>query len=176
MFNTGLPLHPVVVHLPMALAVLIPILSFGVIWWAARSPSAFAAWKIVIAAYVILIGTGLIAMKTGENEEEVVESKVGESLIESHEEKAEIFLWAAGVAAVLAIGAGLVRTDSARRSLMWASSLGSLVVAGTGAWTGHAGGEMVYKHGAASAYQQGQADAPQSGSSGSEENEEEDDD
>jgi uncharacterized membrane protein len=176
MFGNGLPVHPLIVHLPMALAVLIPILSFGVIWWVARSAQAFGAWKIVIASYAILIGTGLVAMKTGENEEAVVENRVAESLIEDHEERAEIFLWIAGFAAALAVGALFVKNESTRRTVMIASAIGSLAVAGAGAWTGHAGGELVYKHGAAAAYAQPQGNNPQAVGEGATATEEEEDD
>jgi uncharacterized membrane protein len=151
------PLHPAVVHLPIALALLIPLLAALAALSIQRSWLPARLWLAVVLLQALLIGGGLFAEETGEHEQGRVEKAVDEQLIDEHEEAAERFVWLAG-AALLVSGLGLLqgqRGEIAR----WASvavSLGVLAAAGA---AGHLGGELVYKHGAASAYVDGSAGA-----------------
>ncbi len=144
------PLHPAVVHLPMALAVLVPILAglcLAAIW---RGLLPARAWAAIVLLQALLLGTAWVALETGEHEEERVERWVGEQHIEAHEEAAERFMLLAGLT-LLPIGAGLLpgrRGFGARV----AGTAAALAVLGAGAYVGHLGGELVYEHGAASAY------------------------
>jgi uncharacterized membrane protein len=154
--------HPKVVHVPVALAVLMPLIAGGValaVWrdWIDRR-----AWLGVVLLQAVLVGSGGLAMNTGEREEERVERIVPETYIEAHEEAAEAFVWAAaGVLLVMALPLAL--PDSrARRAALLAGFLGSLVVFGFGYRAGEAGGALVYQHGAAQAYSVGTTDAPPS--------------
>lgn len=144
--------HPKVVHLPMALAVLMPLIASGLLlaWWRSWLPR--RGWFLAIGLQAILLGSGILALRTGEAEEDRVERVVAERFIEEHEEAAEVFVWASGgVLAVMILAAAL----GARRSglpLAAAATLGTLLVLGLGYRTGHAGGSLVYQHGAAQAY------------------------
>ncbi len=147
----GLPLHPAVVHIPLGLALVLPL--FAVVgciglWkkWIPRR-----AWLAIVLAQAILLASGLFARYEGEEEEERVERIVGERNIEEHEDWAEIFLWAAAGSLLLSIFT-LAGSEAAERWLATATVLASLVVAGLALQTGHSGGELVYVHGAASAY------------------------
>ena len=101
---------------------------------------------------VALVGTVWIAAETGEHEEDRVERVVAERHIEEHEEAAERFLALAALVLPLA-AAGMLsgRVGTINRALTIALSLVALVAAG---YTGHSGGELVYRHGAAAAYVQ----------------------
>jgi hypothetical protein len=144
--------HPKVVHLPMALGVLMPILAGGLLlaWWRSWLPR--RAWFIAIGLQLILLGSGVLALQSGEVEEERVERVVSDHLIEQHEEAAEAFVWASGgVLAVMILTAAL----GARRAALptaAAATLGTILVLGLGYRTGQAGGSLVYEHGAARAY------------------------
>ena len=157
----GLPLHPAIVHLPLALALLMPLIAAGLAWalWTGRL--SLRAWTIVVAVQALLLGGGLVAMNTGESDEERVEAVVSESLLHRHEEAAEQFVWAAGL--TLALSA-LVLLAGRRRPVANALALSvvtaTLVVAGLGLRVGHAGGQLVYVHGAASAYASAASAAP----------------
>jgi len=148
----ALPLHPALVHLPLGLAVLAPLLVAGLGWavWTERLPR--AAWLVVVLMTVAMAGGGYAAMLTGQDEEEVVEDVVPEAAIHEHEERAEMFVWAAGVTAVLALLGAALKPRGARRAAIAATFVGTLAVAGLGWATGEAGGELVYVHGAASAH------------------------
>lgn len=148
----SLPLHPKLVHLPIALAVLMPLLSAGLLlaWWRAWLPR--RGWLVVVALQAVLVVSGVAALRTGETDEERVEARVAETAIEAHEEAAQLFVM--GGAAVLLVGLAAVflRREGAARGLAAAATAGTLAVLFLGYRTGEAGGRLVYQHGAASAY------------------------
>lgn len=144
--------HPKIVHLPIALGVLMPLLAGGVLlaWWQKWLPA--RTWVLVVALQAILLGSGLVALQTGESEEERVERVVPEQAIEEHEEAAEVFVWASGgVLGLMLLALGVSRRKAGLPTAAVAT-LGTLAVFGVGYRTGQAGGDLVYRHNAASAY------------------------
>lgn len=144
--------HPELVHLPIALGVLMPLVAGGLLlaWWRKWLPG--RAWVVAIALQAVLVASGVMALRSGEAEEERVEPFVVDSAIEAHEEAAEAFVWASG--GVLAIMA-LALVLSTRRSgsvAAAAATVGTVAVLGLGYRTGQAGGDLVYRHGAAQAH------------------------
>lgn len=146
------PLHPAIVHFPIALAVLVPLLALLAAiairagWLPAR------LWLAVVLLQGLLVGSAWVAIETGENEEERVERAVSERRIEVHEEAAERFLGLAGVAwAITALGLLGGSLGTAGRVASIAAAAAVLVA---GVSVGHSGGELVYRHGAAQAYVQ----------------------
>ena len=148
----SMPLHPAIVHLPLALAILMPLVASGFAWalWTGRIRP--RAWLAVVAFQALLLGSGLVATRTGEAEEERVESVVQKSALHQHEELADQFVWAGGVTLVLAGLVLVVRRPIAARMLVSGVVVATIVVAALGLRVGHAGGQLVYVHGAASAY------------------------
>jgi uncharacterized membrane protein len=146
----GVPLHPMIVHFPMVLVVLLPISAAAALWAIRRGAVPARAWAVPVLLAGALALSAFVALKTGEAEEEKVERVVGERALHGHEEAAERFLVLSGVIFLL-LGTGLSRgtLGSAARTLGTAGTF-ALVVAGV--QVGKAGGELVYRHGAASAY------------------------
>jgi len=144
--------HPKVVHLPMALAVLMPLVAGGATfaWW--RGWFDRRVWFIVFFLQAALAGSGFVAMNTGEAEEERVEEIVVERYIESHEEAAEGFVWASAIVLALMALPLALREGRARTAAVIGACLGTLLVFGLGYRAGEAGGRLVYDHGAAQAY------------------------
>lgn len=140
----NLPLHPVIVHLPMALSVLVPLVAIGVVVAIHRGLLPRRAWWIAVVFQAALVGSAALAMRTGEGEEERVEHRISESAIERHEEKAEQFLWVAGLTLLLAGAALPIPSERVARQLMTAAVVATLATAGMGVRVGHAGGELVY--------------------------------
>jgi len=144
--------HPKLVHIPMALGVLMPLVTGGLLlaWWRNWLPR--RGWFLAVALQAILVGSGLLALRSGEAEEERVERVVAERYIEAHEEAAEAFVGASGaVLAMMLLAAAL----GARRSALpvaSAAALATWLVLGLGWRTGQAGGGLVYEQGAARAY------------------------
>ena len=172
----ALPLHPKLVHLPMALAVLMPLLTSGVLlaWWRGWLPK--RTWVLTCAAQALLVGSGWLAMSTGEADEERVEHRVPEAAIEAHEEAAETFVWGSGIVLALALVPLLLKDSRAARSTGLATVAGAIVVLYLGVQVGEAGGALVYRHGAASAFATDAANPPAPFATPSREHEDDDDD
>ena len=158
------PLHPAVVHFPIVLAVLLPFFMIGALIAVRRGARPGRIWALPAGLALLLLISTFAAVKTGEAQEETVERVVSERVIHEHEEAAESFLIAV-VILTLVGGAGLVRgrVGQVARGVGLAGSLAVLVM---GARVGHSGGEMVFKHGAASAYVTGGVPAAGKGGDG----------
>jgi uncharacterized membrane protein len=151
-----LPLHPKLVHLPIALAVLMPLISGGLLlaWWRDWLPR--RAWWLAVALQGLLLASGLAARSTGEEDEERVEKVVPHDAIEEHEEAATGFLIGGGVTLALALGAALVRRrEGLARGVAAATVVATLVTMWLGFRVGEAGGRLVYQYGAGAAFSAG---------------------
>lgn len=150
----NVPLHPAIVHLPLGLAMLAPVIALIVLipLWRGKLPR--RAWGLVVLLQAALVGTAFVALRTGEAEEETVERIVAEQALEAHEERATVFTWVGVAVLALALGAALTlgRAEKLGLGLAAATVVAGLVVTALGIWTGHAGGQLVYQHGAAAAY------------------------
>jgi uncharacterized membrane protein len=149
---TSLPLHPAIVHLPLGLAFVMPILAIGFAWalWTGRVR--LRAWFVIVALQAVLLGAGLVAMNTGQREEDRVEAVVPDTALEQHEELAEQFVWATGGTLLLAGLVLVLRRPAAARGLATATVLGTVLVTASAIRVGHAGGQLVYKHNAGAVY------------------------
>ena len=147
-----LPLHPKLVHLPMALAVLVPLLAATVLlaWW--RGWFRHRTWVLVAAAQVLLFASGMVAVRTGKQDEHVAERAVPEAAIEAHEEAAEAFQLAAGVVLALCVLPLLLRRPRLAQLAALTATAGTVVVLFLGIRVGAAGGELVYRHNAGAAH------------------------
>jgi len=147
---SGIPLHPLVVHFPVVLVVLLPI-SIAVALWAVRKGATLRrAWAVPVAFAVALTASAWVALETGEDQEDRVEDIVARSALHGHEEAAERFLVLAGVLTVVA-AAGLVG-GSVGKAARIVTAAGAVGLVGAGVQVGHSGGLLVYREGAASAY------------------------
>jgi len=149
------PLHPAVVHFPIVLMLLLPLVAAGALWAMRRGTPLVRAWTIPIAGAAALAGSSWLAVETGEREEERVESVVAEASLHQHEEAAERFLMFSGALLALTT-AGLLRGVPGRAARLGAT-VGAAALAAFGVQVGHSGGNLVYRDGAARAYT---ADAP----------------
>ena len=85
------PLHPAVIHLPIALAVLMPGLAALSIYLIYKGFLPSRSWGAIVLLQALLVASAWAALETGEREEERVERIVAERHIETHEEAAERF-------------------------------------------------------------------------------------
>lgn len=146
-----LPLHPKIVHLPIALAVLLPLLSGGLLLALFREWLPHRAWTLVVAGQLLLVGSGVLALRSGEHDEDLVERAVPEAALEDHEHAGERFVWVGAGVALLAFLPLLLRGSRARLVGCAATFAGTLAVLALGYDVGQKGGELVYRHGAAAA-------------------------
>lgn len=147
------PLHPAIVHLPIALTLLLPLFALGALWAIRKGARASRAWGVTTALFAALSLSAWAAVETGQDQEERVEDVVAEAPFETHEEAAEAFLLLSlGVLGIAAVGLSKGRLGQAARV---AGTVGSAVLVIAGYRVGHSGGELVYRYGAASAYTSG---------------------
>jgi hypothetical protein len=146
------PLHPKLVHVPIALAILMPLVTGGLLiaWWRGALPR--RTWIIAVLLQGILVASGVAASRSGEQDEERVEALVPEAAIDAHEDAAEAFVAASAIVLFFALAALAVPRERIARWIAGAASVGTLVVLLLGYRTGEAGGRLVYQHGAASAF------------------------
>ncbi len=149
------PLHPAVVHLPLALAVLLPILILIALWLGRHADEVIpdklrAIWIPVVFLALVMTGTGYFAQETGEDQEDRVEEVVSRDAIHDHEERAEVFVWMSALLLVASI-AGLVPGATGRYSRYITLGM-AIIVLVLGVRVGGSGGDLVYTHGAAQVY------------------------
>lgn len=158
------PLHPAVVHFPIVLMFLLPVVALASLWRIRRGASPVRAWGVAVAVAAALSLSAWAAVQTGESQMERVEEATAEAPLESHEEMAERFLILSAVLLGLT-GAGLLggRLGAVAQG---ASTAGALAILAAGIPVGHSGGQLVYRYGAASVYATGPA-ASADGSEGS---------
>lgn len=152
----GMPLHSAVVHVPLGVAMLAPLLALWALVGAWRGAGA-SRWGVIAFLQVVIVAGGFYAMSLGKQEEERVERLVPKHAIEVHEEAGERFVWSGVVALVLSV----VTFSVERRLVRWialAAFAATLVTAGLAMRAGLLGGELVFRHGAASAYAKTPAD------------------
>ena len=137
------PLHPAVVHFPIALLIVgAGLATFAVI---------FRRWALPAAVILVLGAAGaIVAVQTGEREEHRLPEMTGEvhEAFENHEhagKKVRNFSLVAALLALLSVLAA--RSRMLARLLAAATAVVALMTAYHVAQAGHYGGALVYEHG-----------------------------
>lgn len=144
------PLHPAMVHLPIALMLLVPFFAIGALVAIGRGARPLRAWALPSALLAALALSAWVSVETGESADERVEAVVAEAPLATHEEAAEAFLaLSAGVFGIALLGLVPGKIGQGAR---WAGTAGTLALVVVGWRVGHTGGALVYEHGAAAAY------------------------
>lgn len=142
-----IPIHPSLVHVPIALAVIMPLMLLGLFFFIRRGSLPEQAWWIGVLMQAVLVIGALTAGASGHKEEERVEELVPHAAIEKHEHFAGAMTGA--TIGVLILAAAALRKGKASSALRIAAITLSLATFALAGLVGHAGGELVYKHGAA---------------------------
>lgn len=148
-----LPLHPAIVHLPLAGAVFVPLVAVFLVFGRGSRDT----WLLGVGLQGLTLLGATLGLRTGEADEERVEHAVRESLIHAHEEAAELFTVILGLGLAVWVAGLLLRSDRLRRGLAVVAAVAGLLGLIAGLQVGHLGGELVYQHGAASAWVGGAA-------------------
>jgi uncharacterized membrane protein len=147
-----IPVHPLVVHFPIALTFILPVLILAFAFMIRTQKMSSHAWLIIIGLQLTTVVTGYIAIETGETDEKIAERVVSKKLIHEHEEAAKVFVGVAVLALVSSIAVFFIRKDFQFKmyiAIMMLNLIAVILV-----WrAAHSGGELVYLHGAASAHE-----------------------
>ena len=146
-----IPFHPVVVHFPIALSFILPILILVFAYMIKVKKMSHQAWLVVIGLQIFTTVSGYVALETGENEEHQVEKVLNKKYIHEHEEKAEIFVGSTVIALVLSVAVFFLKQEL-QFGIKLVICVISLVSSYLAYNAGHSGGELVYRYGAGSAY------------------------
>lgn len=150
---TELPLHPQFVHLPLALALILPILAIVLAFLIKSEKFPPQVWGIIVGLQLVATISGYVAMSLGENDEEVVEKVVGKEALHRHEEQAEMFVASSVASTAFSVTVIFVKL-TAKFPLMIVSFILMLGQLFLGVRSGQSGGALVYVHKAAEAYSQ----------------------
>lgn len=147
---TQIPLHPALVHIPLGIALVLPLVALGVtvaLWRGWIAPRVFA---LLVLLQALVVAGGFAALRTGQADEDRVEHVAGEAAVEAHEHAAQRFMVGAGFALALgAAGLFLMRRPGALRWTAAAMTAATLVETGLAFDTGKRGGQLVYGPGGA---------------------------
>lgn len=148
------PLHPAVIHFPIALS-LIAVL-FDLVSRHRRAAALEPAGAVLMTLAAV---GGIVATLTGDAaHDEAVVPRAAAALLERHEELGELAMWALIVLAVARVALALwrrFRGVAAAAYLLAAAAVAALV-----AYQGHVGGQLVFRHGVGTAPVQRQVAAP----------------
>lgn len=162
MFPTDIPLHPAVVHVPLALSSVLPALVLWAAWTSWRGQGTRTPWSVVAFLQLVLVASAFIAISLGQKDEERVEKVVAEEHVQAHEARGKQLAWS-GLAA-LAISVMLIGASGPVVRLFAALAVvAALVTAGLAVRAGYSGGQLVYVYGAASAHVKSPPGAPPPG-------------
>jgi len=144
------PIHPAIVHFPIVFMIVLPLAMLAAFLLARRGVAIRTLWVGVVAASALLAVSSWAAVRSGSGQEERVEAVVPEPALEVHEERGEAFLLASVAVLVLTtLGLAKGRLGELGRGVGVVAALGLMPL---GVLVGHSGGELVYRHGAATAY------------------------
>lgn len=149
----GLPLHPAIVHFPLAFALLVPLLGIAIlIWTRDRDALTLEALRLPAALQLVTLVAAFAAQRTGDDDNRLIEDIVDRAVIHAHEEAGELFFIATGVTMLVWFASAVSRKAAVARKAAVLAVVVGLVAAGLGLRAGEKGGELVYHHGAAEAW------------------------
>ena len=138
--------HPALVHAPLGLMILAPILTLYTLYVIRKRDNPQLLYLTFFLFLLISIGA-FLAVISGEVGEEILEGKISESVIESHEEIAEFFAILSYTLTVLSLFI-IFLNDRLRQFALFGLFLLSVALLFTGIITGKRGGALVYEHNA----------------------------
>lgn len=149
-----MPLHPAIVHLPLALTFVLPALILVFIWAIRSGKMSREMWVVIVGLQLLITASGYLALETGETDEDKVAKVAGIVLVQTHEQTAEIFVGTTVVSLAVGVVAIFLQAQFqlyARLAVLVLSLL-SCVFAFK---TGEIGGEIVYAQNGASVHAAG---------------------
>ena len=144
-WSRELPMHPKMVHVPMALCILMPMIAMLIWFGVRRSWFTPRVWLIAAVLQGATLAGGLAALNSGQDDGEKVEGYASEQALSTHESRAYWFLYVAGGNLVLCGVTFLLQRDRYRQQILGAVAIAGLFAGSyAGYRVGDAGGRLVY--------------------------------
>ena len=144
---SDLPLHPAVVHVPLGLAFVMPLVAAAFTWaiWRGKLPR--GAFAIVAGLQLVLAVAGFVAMDLGQDDSKQAATVAPRHAIHEHEEAAEALVWVS--VGVLAVALATLFVPRSKAPVLAAiATAGTLAVTALAIDAGRKGGELVFRYGA----------------------------
>ena len=145
-----LPLHPVIVHFPVALTLFFLFVYPALLLWIGNREDRQKTWAVVPALALLLVLLSYGALFTGEQDEELVEQVVSHEALEAHEHAAEYFFYFSWVPFLISLAG--IKPWKGRKPARWITVLVQVVLVFLMLDAAHKGGKLVYEEGAARAH------------------------
>lgn len=151
-----MPIHSFLVHLPLGLAAISPFVCAVFFYLIQIKKFDPKIWAIPAAILTLIALSAFAAILSGEQSEEQVEKIVPSEVIEEHEDAAWFFLSISACGAALSFLPFLPtigRRPGRALAAMTGTLLLSIGVLSAAVVTGHRGGEIIFTHNGAKAFQ-----------------------
>lgn len=148
-----LPLHPFMAHIPLVLALCLPIVIISSIVFIMKKKISPRFWWVPVIMQISIVVFSYIALETGEDQEDTVLQFVAKPFVQQHENAAEIFS-GLGVILLGLMAVVLFVGESLARNLRFLTAVLSFIPLAAGLYAGRLGGAIAYTHGGAEAYYQ----------------------
>lgn len=147
------PLHPAIVHVPIGISFVLPLFALGATLLLWRRHSHKSVWIMVVVLQAVVLAGGVASTNTGEADRRQTVVLVGSRYLDPHEEHGRNFNVSAAISLALGVaslfpGPGAIANASRVAAVAATAASASLAYA-----AGRSGGELVYRRGAARAYQ-----------------------
>jgi len=145
-----MPLHPAIVHIPLVLCGLVPIVAGFLAWQTWRGRGSRRAWAVAIALEAVIVLAAYVAANAGSDDAHTIAGAIPRDAIHDHASAARWFEWANDATLALLVAAAALRDKRSAIAGFVATATAALTVA-IAFRVGDLGGRIVFEHDAPAA-------------------------
>lgn len=146
-----MPLHPMMVHLPLGLALILPVIILTFMILIRLKKISDSMWIMIMSLQAFLVAIGHLTIATGENEEDLVRTIIDRKIVSMHELDAEMFVGSVVIGLVISVMGYFANKKYQFKSQVAVLAI-SIITILLAVNVGRSGAALVYKHGAAQVY------------------------
>ena len=144
----ALPVHPALVHLPIGMSFLLPLLALSIAFAITRTWLPRGAWLLVVMVSAIITGAAFFTRQTGEQEEHRLNDPSLQRGIHEHEESANWFIASTVLTSLLAVAVAFIKSVRAFSVASFLVAVFTFFPLSIALRTGYLGGRLVFEQAA----------------------------